>query len=126
MTKALFRAAGLALLGTGMYSQLQPVPYSHKTHLALGLKCNSCHRNPDPGEVMGFPAESLCMSCHRTVRADSPNIQKVAAAARGKQPIPWVRVYELPKYVYFSHLVHTKAGAACETCHGPVRERDVI
>jgi c(7)-type cytochrome triheme protein len=126
MTKALFRVAGLALLGTGMYGQQQPVPYSHKTHLALGLKCNSCHRNPDPGEVMGFPAESLCMSCHRTIKADSPNIQKVAAAAREKQPIPWVRVYELPKYVYFSHLVHTKAGAACETCHGPVRERDVI
>jgi c(7)-type cytochrome triheme protein len=126
MTNALFRFVGLALLATGMYGQQQPVPYSHKTHLALGLKCNSCHNNPEPGEVMGFPAESLCMSCHRTIKADSLSIRKLAAAAREKQPIPWVRIYELPKYVYFSHLVHTKAGAACETCHGPVRERDVI
>jgi hypothetical protein len=22
--------------------------------------------------------------------------------------------------------VHTRAGVACETCHGPVRDRDVI
>ena len=110
MTNALFRVAGLALLAAGMYGQQQPVPYSHKTHLALGLKCNSCHRNPDPGEVMGFPSESLCMSCHRTVKADSPNIQKVAAGAREKQPIPWVRVYELPKYVYFSSTSFTPTG----------------
>jgi c(7)-type cytochrome triheme protein len=36
-------------------------------------------------------------------------------------------VYRLPEFVYFSHRVHTaKAGVSCETCHGPVRERDVI
>jgi hypothetical protein len=86
-----------------LYGQQQPVPYSHKTHLALGLKCNSCHRNTDPGELMGFPAESFCMSCHQKVR-----------------------IYRLPTYVYFSHRVHTEAGATCETCHGRVRERDVI
>ncbi|HZO54105.1 MAG TPA: cytochrome c3 family protein [Bryobacteraceae bacterium] len=95
-------------------------------HLALGLKCNSCHRNADPGELMGLPAESFCMSCHQTVKADSPHIQKVAAAAKEKKPMPWVRVYRIPNYVYFSHRVHTKAGATCETCHGPVREHDVI
>ena len=116
--------AGLLLLAAGSYGQQQPVPYSHKTHLALGLKCDSCHRNADPGEFMGFPAESFCMSCHQAVKADSPHIQKVAAAAREKKPIPWVRVYQLANYVYFSHRVHTAAGATCETCHGPVRERD--
>jgi c(7)-type cytochrome triheme protein len=75
---------------------------------------------------MGFPAESFCMSCHRAVKADSPHIQKLAAAAKEKKPITWVRVYQLPTYVYFSHRVHTVAGATCESCHGPVRERDVI
>ena len=104
----------------------QPVPYSHKTHLAVGLKCNSCHKNPDPGEAMGLPGESLCMGCHQAIKTDSPHIQKVAAAAKAKQPIDWVRVYKLPSFVYFSHRVHTKAGASCETCHGPVREREVI
>lgn len=107
-------------------AQQQPVPYSHKTHLGLGLTCKSCHRNPDPGDLMGFPAESFCMGCHRTVKADSPSIQRVAAAAQEKKGIPWVRVYQLPTFVYFSHRVHEKAGTSCETCHGPVRERDVL
>lgn len=104
----------------------QPVPYSHKTHLALGLKCAACHKNPDPGEVMGFPAEAFCLTCHQTIKKDSPHIGKLAAAARDKTPIEWVRVYQIPSYVYFSHRVHTAAGTSCETCHGPVRGRDVI
>ncbi len=67
----------------------------------------------------------VCMSCHQSVKADSPHIAKVAAADREKKPIAWVRVYRLPSYVYFSHRVHTQAGATCERCHGPVRERNV-
>ena len=122
----LFRVAGLLLPAVALCAQQQPVPYSHKTHLALGLKCSSCHKNPDPGEVMGYPAESFCMGCHEAVKPDSPHIRKLAAAAAEKKHLPWVRVYRLPDYVYFSHRVHTHAGVACETCHGPVRERDVI
>jgi hypothetical protein len=113
-------------LAAALSAQEQPIPYSHKTHLALGLKCNSCHKNPDPGEMMGFPAESFCMSCHRAVKSDSPHIAKLAAAAKDKQPLPWVRVYQLPRNIYFSHRVHTQAGATCETCHGPVKDRDRI
>ena len=104
----------------------QPIPYSHKTHLALGLKCAACHKNPDPGEVMGFPAETFCLTCHSAIKTDSPHIQKLATAARNRTPLEWARVYKLPEYVYFSHRVHTSAGTSCETCHGPVRERDVI
>lgn len=61
-------------------------------------------QNADPGEAMGFPAESFCMSCHRTVKTGSPDIQKLAAAAKAKEP-SWVRVYRLPTYVCFSHRV---------------------
>lgn len=121
----MFRYTGL-LLAALLPAQQQPVPFSHKAHLALGLKCNSCHKNPDPGELMGYPPENFCMTCHQAVKADSPHIQKLAAAAKEKKPMPWVRIYQLPGYVYFSHRVHTQAGAACEKCHGPVRERAVI
>jgi len=31
----------------------QPIPYSHKQHIALGLTCKDCHTNPDPGDA--FP-----------------------------------------------------------------------
>lgn len=37
-----------------------------------------------------------------------------------------MRVYRLPAYVYFSHRMHIDAGPSCETCHGPVQERDVV
>lgn len=104
----------------------QPIPYSHKTHLAMGLKCANCHTNPDPGEIMGIPPESKCMACHQTVRTESPHIQKLAAYVKDNKPIPWVRIYRIPGYVYFSHRTHTTAGFACQLCHGPVAERDAM
>ena len=57
---------------------VQPIPYSHKQHLALGLKCANCHEMPDPGEMMGIPAVSKCMTCHQAVKKDSPAIQKLS------------------------------------------------
>ena len=39
----------------------QPIPYSHKQHVALGLKCKDCHTMPDPGELMTIPAAAKCM-----------------------------------------------------------------
>ena len=38
---------------------VQPIPYSHKKHLALGLDCKTCHRNPEPGKLMTFPEKNL-------------------------------------------------------------------
>src|SRR5688572_6577562 len=106
-----------ALFGVFAAAQTQPVPYSHKTHLALGLKCNQCHKNPDPGEMMGFPASSFCMSCHASVKQESPHIAKIAASAKQGKPLPWVRVYKIPSYVYFSHRAHLQTGATCAGCH---------
>src|SRR3990172_3151764 len=36
------------------------------------------------------------------------------------QSIPWVRVHNLPDFVYFDHRAHVAAGVSCQTCHGPV------
>jgi hypothetical protein len=36
------------------------------------------------------------------------------------RPIPWVRVHNLPDYVYFDHSAHLAAGVGCESCHGRV------
>jgi len=103
---------------------VQPIPYSHKQHIALGLKCANCHEMPDPGEMMGIPAVSKCMMCHQTVKKDSPAIQKLAAFAASKEPVPWVRVYQIPSFVFFSHKNHLDAGAKCESCHGKVAGRE--
>jgi hypothetical protein len=104
----------------------QPIPYSHKTHVALGLQCVNCHVNPDAGKLMTYPATSTCMGCHQAIAKDRPAIRKLAEYAAAKTPIPWVRVYEVPDYVYWQHGSHLKAGIACETCHGPVAQRDAI
>ena len=105
---------------------VQPIPYSHKQHLALGLKCKNCHEMPDPREMMGIPAASKCMSCHQSVKKDSQAIQKLASYAAQNRPVPWVRVYQIPSYVSFSHEAHLEGGAVCETCHGPVAQRDQL
>lgn len=104
---------------------VQPLPYSHKKHVALGLECRTCHVNPDPGSLMTFPPTVLCMGCHQAIAADRPPIQKLATFAASGKPIPWVRVYQLPDYVFWSHATHLQAGVTCADCHGPVAERDV-
>jgi len=105
----------------------QPIPFSHAKHAgALKLKCKMCHPNPDPGEVMKIAAASVCMQCHSSIKADSPAIQKLASFAKNDREIKWVRIYEIPSYVAFSHRTHVQAGNTCQECHGPVETRDVL
>src|SRR5271163_4738237 len=107
---------------------VQPIPYSHKQHLALGLQCKDCHQtSAEVADEMVLPAVDKCMTCHVSIKKDSPNIQKLAEFQKDGKPVPWVRVYSLPDYVDFSHKTHiTKAKATCENCHGPVKEREAI
>jgi Cytochrome c7 and related cytochrome c len=105
---------------------VQPIPYSHKQHLALSLQCRTCHVNPDAGKLMTYPPAQFCMGCHQTIAADRPSIQKLAEFAASGKPIPWVRVYQVPDYVYWQHGSHLEAKVDCAECHGPVAERDVI
>jgi hypothetical protein len=103
---------------------LQPIAYSHKKHLAFGLECKKCHTNPEPGNLMTFPATSTCMECHVTIAKDKPSIQKLAEYAKSRQAVPWVRVYTVLPGVAWNHRAHLEAGVKCETCHGQVREME--
>jgi len=102
----------------------QPIPYSHKTHLALGLACSTCHANPAPGNLMTFPATTTCMSWHISVATHKPAIQKLAAFSKSKQPIPWARVYTVLPGVTWTHRKHLDAGMKCQMCHGQVAQMD--
>ncbi|MCK0155585.1 c-type cytochrome [Cellulophaga sp. F20128] len=43
------------------------------------------------------------------------------------KPVEWVRVHNLPDFVYFNHSQHVSvAGIECQTCHGPVEEMEVV
>src|SRR5581483_11200452 len=88
----------------------QPIAFSHKLHSAQGLECSSCHSNPDPGETMSIPTAEFCMACHQTVAAEKKSIIRLRQFARSKTPIPWVRIYSLPGFVFWSHRTHLAAG----------------
>lgn len=104
----------------------QPIPYSHKTHLAVGLECKDCHTNPEPGRLMTFPATSKCMQCHVAIAKNKPAIQKLATFSKTRKPIPWVRVYTVLPGVSWTHRAHLEAGVKCETCHGQVAQMDAM
>lgn len=106
---------------------LQPIAFSHKQHAGdLKLACTTCHVSPEPGEMMTFPAESTCMTCHSTVKTDSEQIQKLAKFSDEKKVVPWVRVYQLPSFVFWSHKIHIDWGAKCADCHGEVATRERV
>lgn len=104
----------------------QPLPYSHKTHLAMSLQCKYCHSNPEPGKLMTFPATSTCMTCHATVAQNKPAIRQLANFAKSGKPVPWVRVYEVTPGVTWTHRKHLDAGLQCENCHGAVAQMDTM
>jgi hypothetical protein len=104
----------------------QPIPYSHKTHVALGLRCQQCHTNPYPGVQMTFPASATCMMCHNTIAKNRPAILKLTELAKSSQPIPWVRVYQLTPGVTWTHRKHLQAGMQCVMCHGDVAQLDAM
>lgn len=99
----------------------QPIPYSHKIHLAQGLQCESCHTNPEPGKLMTFPPTSRCAECHKSADRN-PSLEKLLTYTKQNQPIPWVRVYKVLPGVNWSHRKHLDAGMACVMCHGPVSQ----
>ena len=106
--------------GTGR-SPVQPIKFPHPVHVnTLKINCVYCHfaafKSPDPG----LPAVGTCMGCHLIMGADRPEIQKLAAYANKKQPVPWVRVHKVPEYVRFPHMRHVNAGVTCQTCHGQI------
>lgn len=105
---------------------MQPIPFSHKLHIANGLRCQNCHTNPDPGNQMTFPAASTCMTCHVTVAKDRPSIMKLAEYAKSNEPIPWARVYQITPGVTWTHRAHLQAGLQCINCHGDVAQLDVM
>jgi Cytochrome c7 and related cytochrome c/Class III cytochrome C family len=103
----------------------QPIPFNHQQHVqGAKMTCNSCHEPRNDGDTLTIPQPAKCMSCHTTVAADKPDIQRIAEAAKNEDSIPWVRVYRVPSFVTFSHKTHS--GSTCEECHGPVAERVAI
>ena len=102
-------------------AEAQPIAFSHEHHVAeIGIDCQFCHAYARRGPVAGIPSVQRCAGCHRVVLSEQPEILKVLEYWENEEPIPWVRVHDLPDHVRFTHKAHVRAGVACETCHGDV------
>lgn len=104
----------------------QPILFSHKKHASIGLSCLDCHVDAPKKDQAGLPDIEKCMLCHAAIKTESPQVKKLAAAQARAEKVKWVRVYQVPDFVFFSHASHLKAGEQCFTCHGPVAERNVL
>lgn len=99
----------------------QPVPFSHQHHVAgLGIDCRYCHTSVEKIAFAGIPSTQICMNCHKQVWADSETLQPVRSSLSDNKPIEWIRVNNVPDFVYFDHSIHIHKGVGCETCHGRV------
>jgi hypothetical protein len=103
------------------YQPRQPVAYSHKLHAGeLGIDCRYCHNSVEVAATAAIPSTSTCLNCHKNIAAGSPKLLPVNQSAGTEKPIPWVRVHDLPDYVYFDHSAHVLRGVSCVSCHGRV------
>ena len=99
----------------------QPVPFSHKHHVqGLGLQCQYCHTTVEKSSYAGIPPTRTCMNCHAQIWTNAALLQPVRDSWYTGQSIPWIKVHDLPDFVYFNHSIHVNKGIGCESCHGPV------
>ena len=133
------------------YAPIQPIHYSHRIHAGSnGIDCKYCHSSARVSKHSGIPSLNVCMNCHKNIAEVSDTtatpehskafydgeIQKLYKAVgwdpatqkyTGKtEPVKWVRIHNLPDFVYFNHSQHVNvAGIECQTCHGPVQTYEI-
>ncbi|MBP7172824.1 MAG: c-type cytochrome [Cloacibacterium sp.] len=144
------------------YKPEQPIYFSHKIHAGENkIDCQLCHSSAKYGKVSEIPSMNVCMSCHKSISEYkgkyieegkdrnfyTQEIKKIYAAVgwdeasqsyTGKtQPVEWVRIHNMPDFVYFDHSQHVVAGEAtikkaknvdivCKACHGQVQNMDKV
>ena len=103
------------------FSPDQPIPFSHKLHAGDNkIPCQYCHYNADKSRYATVPSTNICMNCHKVVRTDSPLIQQVKEKYDKGEPLEWIKVHDMPDFVYFNHKRHIAKNIECQKCHGPV------
>ena len=135
------------------YMPIQPIHYSHKIHAGDNqIECKYCHSSARVSKHSGIPSLNVCMNCHMNIAEYNGEedlekgytkefytneIKKLYKAVgwdeqtqsyTGEtQPVKWVRIHNLPDFVYFNHAQHVSvAGVACQKCHGPVEEMEIM
>jgi hypothetical protein len=105
----------------------QPIQFSHERHVGgNGIDCRYCHSSVEDSKFAGIPPTKTCMNCHSAVFADSPYLAPVRSSFENDTPISWVRVHDLPDFVFFDHSIHVNKGVGCTTCHGQVDRMPIL
>ncbi len=113
------------------YRPTQPIPFNHQLHAGqLGMDCRYCHFTVEQAAHATVPPTEVCMNCHTLIKgstaAAKQSIAKVKASFDENTPIAWVKVNDLPDFVYFNHSRHVSAGVGCVECHGRVDQMGVV
>jgi hypothetical protein len=109
------------------YEPIQPVPYSHALHAGrLGMDCRYCHNTVEETSHAAIPPTQTCMGCHSKIKTDSPRLAAVRESYTTGNSVPWVKVHDLPDYVYFNHSAHVRRGVGCVECHGRIDTMEVV
>lgn len=112
----------------------QPIKFSHKIHAGDNkIPCQYCHIYARRSQVSGAPPVQICMGCHKLIGTNLSEIKKLTKFWNDKEPIPWVKIHDVPDFVRFIHKKHINArnktypkGLQCQECHGPVQEMHVV
>ena len=105
----------------------QPVPFSHKHHVeGLGLQCQYCHTQVEKAAYAGIPPTKTCINCHAQIWTNAELLAPVRHSWATGESIAWIRVHDLPDYVYFNHEIHVNKGIGCASCHGRVDEMPLM
>ncbi|TFE69085.1 cytochrome C [Methylacidiphilum sp. Yel] len=109
------------------YMPTQPIPFDHSLHAdQLGLDCRFCHSYVEKSGFSNIPTTQTCMNCHRQIKMDSPKLAPLRESWETGKPIKWVRIHQLPDYVYFDHSAHVNRGISCVSCHGKVNQMQKV
>jgi hypothetical protein len=92
----------------------------------LGIDCRYCHASVETSATAGIPPTKTCMNCHSQIWSDSPTLEPVRESFRTEKSIEWVKVHDLPDFVYFDHSAHVNQGVGCTTCHGRVDQMPLM
>jgi len=109
------------------YAPQQPIPYSHALHAGeLGIDCRYCHSTVEEAGTAALPSTETCMNCHARVKVNSPKLAPLRESWAKGTPVEWVKVHDLPDYVYFNHSAHVRRGIGCVSCHGRIDQMPVV
>ena len=105
----------------------QPIPFSHKHHVeGLGLQCQYCHTTVEVSSYAGIPPTKTCINCHAQIWTNAGLLQPVRDSWATGASIRWIKVHDLPDFVYFNHEIHVNKGIGCASCHGRVDEMPLM